>query len=132
MNALAFHPVDTYAVRRFAFTLPRDDPGHGDVWRFTWVAQRSRDSAALFDRDCPIALLGVSHEGRAWMHTLPRFRCPLEAFRMIRQKFREWARDGDVECAMDVEAGRPVRVMGLIAPISVRDGIASWKIEGTA
>lgn len=89
----------------------------------------SRSSAALLDGDAPVALLGVSRDGRAWMHSVPAFRAPLEAFRLMRRQFRAWAADGEVRCEMDATKGRPVRVMGLIQKTTIHDGIARFVLK---
>ena len=128
---MEFRAADETAIAQFVWSLPFEDPGFGDWALLARAVEASTVSAALYDGNNPIALLGVS-QGRAWMHSLPRFRCPIGAFRMMRRKFREWSQGGDVVCAMASESGRPVRIMGLIAPVSVRDGVASFVLKGGA
>lgn len=127
---LTLFPATPDALVTFAASLPQEDAGYGRPDLFARAVAVSRAADVLCDGESPVAVLGVSEGGNAWMHSVAAFRCPLAAFRIMRRRFREWAAAGDVVCAIPEASGRPVRVMRLIAKTESRDGVAAFTLKG--
>lgn len=126
MITLAEATPDMLAALRDA--LPADDRARDHLVDATAA---SLSVKVLCESGKPVAVLGVSKARQAWMHTVPTFHKPMDAFRVMRRQFREWADEhGEVWCAMKESMGRPVRVMGLIGQLTVRDGVAGFVLKG--
>lgn len=126
MISLTNASPDTLAALRDA--LPADDPARDHLID---AMAASLSAKVLCEGGKPVAVLGVSRARQAWMHSVPQFDKPMDAFRAMRRQFREWADEyGEVWCAMKEDTGRPVRVMGLIERLTIRDGVAGFVLKG--